>query len=183
VLRQWAPKRIFTSPLERAARTAEIIAERCGAEIVLMEEFREVDVGDLELRPPSRQAWALHDAVIRDWASGNAASAFPGGEDYLSLLRRFRSGLVRVCTEVAGCAGVVVGHGGLFGYTLGDICPGALRDGVPPKPLLNCSVTEIIARPGAPGSFRLIRWADDSHLKSTNDAPQPRKPHIADIAI
>src|SRR5579872_6100860 len=42
----------FASPLKRARETAEIIARAQNLSVTVLEEFREVNVGDMEQRPP-----------------------------------------------------------------------------------------------------------------------------------
>lgn len=164
MLRHSAPRRIFTSPLRRARETAAILAEGCGISTTVVEDFREVNVGDLEREPPSDEAWALHDRIVKSWAQGNAFARFPSGEDYRSLLLRFRRGLLRVCAETGKGTGVVVGHGGIFGYTMKDICPDMASDLLEHNPIRNCSITEITPIVETTGLFRLMRWAECSHL-------------------
>src|SRR4051812_45611032 len=48
---------IYSSPLKRAAETAQIIAAELGLPITTMENFREVNVGDLERYPPTEENW------------------------------------------------------------------------------------------------------------------------------
>src|SRR5258707_14895533 len=47
----------YASPLKRARETAEIIARPQGLPVTLLEEFREVNVGKLELKPPTEENW------------------------------------------------------------------------------------------------------------------------------
>jgi broad specificity phosphatase PhoE len=75
------PAAIYASPMRRAVQTAEIIAGATGGEVVIVEELRELNVGELDGRH-DEQAWAIHDQVLADWLAGRHDSAFPGGEDY-----------------------------------------------------------------------------------------------------
>jgi broad specificity phosphatase PhoE len=160
---------VYSSPLKRAVETAEIIARPLGLPVAIVEEFRENNVGILEGQPPTDENWAIHDRIIADWYAGRHDSAFPGGEDFHTLVRRVRAGLLHVLGNGQGTAGprriVIVAHGGILN---------ALARGVAHEPDLaalalracaNCSVTEFAALQGDDG-FRLhLRdWALCDHL-------------------
>ena len=76
---------IYASPLKRASETAEIIARTHNLPVTLLEEFREVNVGDMEQRPPTEENWREHDRIMGQWFKGNLTVAFPGGENFLEL--------------------------------------------------------------------------------------------------
>lgn len=163
-IRARRPECIFTSPLRRAQETADILATECGIRAQVVEEFREVNVGALESEPNSKKVWAIHDQIITSWARGNTAEAFPMGENYEGLLSRFRRGLLHVVEETDGRVAVIVGHGGIFRYTIKDICPDAMVEAQIEKTLRNCSISEIEGLSDVKGVFRLIAWAEDAHL-------------------
>jgi 2,3-bisphosphoglycerate-dependent phosphoglycerate mutase len=74
-----APAAIYASPLRRATQTAQIIASRTGGTVQIIEEPRELEVGDLDGRR-DEQAWAHYCKVLDDWRAGRHDTAFPGGE-------------------------------------------------------------------------------------------------------
>jgi broad specificity phosphatase PhoE len=170
---------IFTSPLRRAVETVEIIAETLGLQAVVVEDFREVNVGDLELEPVSAEGWAFYGSVIDGWYSGNHDITFPGGEDYASLWNRMRSGVERVVAGRAGQNLVAVGHGGIFSFTLKDLCPSVdvvwLRSAVNH----NCSITEVLVeqRDGRLAA-ELVTWASFSHLHGDAADLEPGTPRV-----
>src|SRR5438046_2904114 len=43
---------IYSSPLRRAKETADIISEELHVPVTVMEQFREINIGDLEGKPP-----------------------------------------------------------------------------------------------------------------------------------
>src|SRR5215510_9095454 len=57
---------VYTSPLRRARQTAEEVAGATGAPVIVREELRELDVGDLDGRGDA-ESWAIHDGVIARW--------------------------------------------------------------------------------------------------------------------
>jgi broad specificity phosphatase PhoE len=155
---------VYTSPLKRAVETAQIIAAPLHLQPVILENFREIDVGELEDRPPSAENWALHNAILKDWLEGNVSRSFPGGEDQLALWERMRCGLERIFEERDGGEVIVVSHGGILFLTMLNFCPNLNLTDMFDIP--NCSITEILlTRPDGRLHGELTRWADYSHLR------------------
>src|SRR5512142_223625 len=71
---------VYSSPLKRAAETAGIIAGELGLRVEIVEDLREVNVGDLEGQPVTPELWAHHDSIIADWLGGKPETRFPSGE-------------------------------------------------------------------------------------------------------
>ena len=156
---------IYASPLKRAKETAEIITQPLHLPVTTMEQFREINVGDLEGMPPTKENWRLHDRIVEAWSEGRHDVSFPGGEDYNSLLSRLRDGLLTVTTNKTGKHIVIVGHGGIFTRTIQGICPDVDVQAVSRHPNNNCSITEIeLTTSGTSVIGVLERWASYSHL-------------------
>jgi broad specificity phosphatase PhoE len=156
---------IYSSPLKRARETAEIIGEQLGLPVTVVDEFREIDVGDLELQPPTAEAWAFHNEVLVGWVTGHPERTFPGGDNYYTLTARMRAGLERITAGKDGRNLLVVAHGGIFVMSLPDLVPGIdlkwlLRTGSH-----NCSISQIVVD-GGDGGLRgeLVDWASCVHL-------------------
>lgn len=156
---------IYTSPLKRAVETASILGARLGLEPVIVEAFREINVGDLERQPPSAGAWARHNRVLEAWLAGRRDTPMPGGEDQHSLWNRFSAALVKILAGKEGHKIGVVGHGGLFLYTLSDLCPEADVAAAVRAASGNCSISEVLVelRNGRPVG-RLCTWGAVDHL-------------------
>lgn len=150
---------IFSSPLKRAAQTAEIISQTLSLPVVVVEELRELNVGILEDLPPSEETWNLHDRILLDWFEGRSEVTFPGGENYFMALARMKEGLKRTIANRNNESIIVVGHYGLLLATISNIC-----QGIEPKALAqlsNCSMSEIELRANADYSDlqgNLIAW-------------------------
>jgi broad specificity phosphatase PhoE len=156
---------VFSSPLKRAMETAEIIAGPLGLKVVVVDSFREVDVGDLELQPPSAEAWAFHDAILSGWLSDRPEQAFLGGENYVMLWNRVRTGIERIVADKEGRRIVVVAHGGVFTFTLRDLCRDIDVEWLRTAANHNCSITvvDVELRDGQLEG-KLITWASIAHL-------------------
>ncbi|MFJ6531505.1 histidine phosphatase family protein [Microbacterium sp. NPDC091662] len=83
---------VCSSPLGRAIRTATIIADRIGAELVEVPELAEIDHGEL-----AGMTWNEIDEVYPTAREERAANrygwAFPGGESYAQARSRARKAL------------------------------------------------------------------------------------------
>ncbi len=106
----FAPRVIYTSDLERATRTAEIIAAHVESPVITDTGFRERNGGEWQ---------GLTGAEIDEhWPGMRAAwrrgelSAPPGGEEDIDVLTRFDDALERVLAHAGtGIACIVTHHG------------------------------------------------------------------------
>ncbi len=156
---------IYTSPLKRAKETAEIIAAPLGMKPVVMENFREVNVGELEKMSPNSEAWALHNGIIERWLHGELEAAFPGGENYHSLWERMRSGIEQIIAGKDNQNLIVVGHGGIFYFPLKDLCPEVDLGQIDISANHNCSVSEILVdKSDGRLAGKVVTWASVEHL-------------------
>lgn len=155
---------VYSSPLKRARETADHIAAALGLPVVIMEEFREINVGDLEGQPPTAAAWALHDGILEEWERGRLDTTFPGGEDYLTVLARAKAGIRAAVEGRPEERIVVVAHGGILKAAVQGLC-GAVAAEQVAEPCRNCSITELAVevRDGdVTGELR--SWAACQHL-------------------
>lgn len=156
---------IYASPLKRAFETAEIIGRELGLPVTVREDFREVNVGTLEDMPPSAEAWALHNEIIRDWVDGKSDTRFPGGEDYHELWGRLHTALQSILARKDGRKILVVAHGGILTLPLRSLCPDADYAWLRTQQNANCSITRIEAEISE-GKLkaRLLSYASFDHL-------------------
>jgi len=132
---------------------------------VVLEQFREVNVGLLETLPPSAESWAEHDRIVRLWFDGQPDLMFPEGENYHMLLARMRAGVEIALKDRANRNVVIVGHGGIFTFTLKDICRDIDLPALMAQPTHNCAITEIdMDVVGGRLEGVLKRWAAFDHL-------------------
>ena len=156
---------IYSSPLKRAKETADIIAEALGLPVTTMEQFREVNVGNLEGQPSNKENWAIHDQIIADWFSGKHDSTFPGGENYTMLLQRMNDGLRKIMIDNPDSNVIVVGHGGIITSSIWDICTNVDSATLLEAENANCSITEMKAQLyDGRIEGELLMWAYHGHL-------------------
>jgi broad specificity phosphatase PhoE len=156
---------IYASPLRRAKETAQWIAAAVGLSVEIMENFREVNVGEFELEPPTAEKWDAHNHILRQWVAGQTTLAFPGGEDYLTMWERMRSGLARIVAGKSGRKVVIVGHAGIFSLAMKDLCPTVDLARLWAVPSHNCSITTLaVSQPNGHLQAELLTWAAHDHL-------------------
>jgi probable phosphoglycerate mutase len=156
---------VYSSPMKRAAETAQIIAARLGKGVTILENFRELDVGDLEGQIFSQENWEFYLGITSEWLRGNVELAFPGGENHVTLWERWRSGLLQILAGKTGRNILLVAHAGIFTATLKDLCPDVDINWLMNASCYNCSITEleIEVSDGRPRG-KLISWSSHEHL-------------------
>ena len=105
--------RLVASDLQRARRTAELLAEALGLAVETDPDLREIDVGDWTGLTRA-EIDALAPGALADWSEGRSEST-PGGE----LRRHLTDRACAVLRRVAGEAGaddrvLLVSHGALI---------------------------------------------------------------------
>lgn len=111
---------VYCSPLSRALRTAERIAQPHGLEVELLTEIKEIDFGKWD--GLSFEEIGKLDAELRDrWLSGKvrqkkgAPPALPpGGESVKDFDLRVKLGLKKIMNAAAGSVVTVVTHAGVI---------------------------------------------------------------------
>ncbi len=156
---------IYSSPMRRAMETATIIAARLEKGLTILDNFREVDVGELEGQSFSDENWAFYHRITNAWFAGNSEIAFPGGESYVTMWERWRRGLVQVLGDKSDQNVLLVGHAGIFIATLRDMCPELGEDWLKNAACYNCSITalEVELYDGNPRG-KLVTWGGYTHL-------------------
>jgi probable phosphoglycerate mutase len=124
-LRRFEPDHVFSSPLPRAAQTADVIAGVLGIPMTLDDALREYDVGDYEGLPYHDKhawRWQRYETVESAWLGGDHDARHPGGESLAEVDTRFRPLMARLVAMNARAV-VAVGHGGLFRIALPLVLP------------------------------------------------------------
>lgn len=158
-------KAVYSSPLQRAAQTASIIAKVARLPVHIEEDLREVNVGSLEGQPVSQKTWEAHNAIIRAWRQGKSGVNFPEGENQYQMVQRFASVLERILKMDASHEVVVVGHGGLFTFGLPLLFPKIKLDHLVDIPNHNCSISTFdVAWEIDHFEGQMVEWAQINHL-------------------
>jgi len=107
---------LFSSPLLRAAQTAEVLSQTFAVPYETTAALREYDCGVLEGK--SAQArWELYQTALEDWFQHRRwERRIEGGESFLDIQARFVPFVEQLVTTHADSPGdlVLVGHGGIY---------------------------------------------------------------------
>jgi broad specificity phosphatase PhoE len=108
---------IYTSPLQRARATAQIVGDVLGLEAVVDERLMEADTGDWS----GLLYTAVQPGALARWRAADPAFRFPGGESVAEQAARVAAALA----DVAGgpLPALVVTHGGSIRAVAGVDCP------------------------------------------------------------
>lgn len=173
---------IFCSPMKRTHETARVIANRLGLEPVVMEEFREVNVGDLEGQDFNDVNWGIYHDITNAWYEGDASAAYPGGEDNQMLWERMQRGLKSIVADHTNKNFVLVGHGGIFIATLKAYCPGLEISWLQNVEYYNCAITELeIGIVNGKLEGRILKWASYDHMSEEALSRAAAIPPLASI--
>ncbi|MDE6981877.1 MAG: histidine phosphatase family protein, partial [Lachnospiraceae bacterium] len=88
-------QQVFSSPMKRCIRTAEILYP--GKEIFVVEEFRETDFGSFENKNYEE---LKGEKEYRDWLLAGGRGDFPGGEPREEVRKRVMQGFDKVMFKV-----------------------------------------------------------------------------------
>jgi broad specificity phosphatase PhoE len=166
----------------RAHETAQIIAGQLQMELTVLEEFRELNVGDLEGRDFTDVNWAIYHDVTNQWYAGNPQASFPNGEDYPALWERTKKGYLRILQNHKDSNFVIVGHGGIFVASLKEFIPGLEIHWLQNANYYNCAITELEMEL-VDGEFRgrIVRWSDNHYLRGDALTTMPAIPPLSSI--
>ena len=137
---------VYTSDLVRARETAEIVAARVGADVVVLSELREIDVGDWEgLTWPEIEQ--RHPEGARSWHEHG--QGWTSGETYDELGERIIAALRRIAADHPDQNVLVVGHGGTVRATRAFIEGLSVADSRRQSPGIgNCEVFRVVVEDG-----------------------------------
>jgi len=140
-VRTYGITHVIASDLGRTQRTAQIIADACGCDIILDARLRELDMGVLEQRHLDSLS-AQEEEWRRLVVNGTPDGRIPEGESMQELSERMRAGLAACLDLPAGSRPLLVSHGIALGCLVSTIL------GLPAHAerrlrLRNCSISRV----------------------------------------
>jgi alpha-ribazole phosphatase len=107
---------LYTSPLDRALATARAIADDHGLVPVVLDDLREIELGEVEGLAFVDYPPDLREALLRT----PARVAFPGGESFADVQARATASVERIVERHPGGVVAVVAHAGPIRALLAD---------------------------------------------------------------
>jgi 2,3-bisphosphoglycerate-dependent phosphoglycerate mutase len=158
-----APERfagVFVTPLRRTAETAAPLCARTGLEPTVVEDLREVHLGELE-GGEFRIRVAERDPLVRRVFTEQRWDVIPGAEPMHALASRVRRGVATIVDATGpGAVAAAVLHGGV----IGELC----RQATGSRALAfvhvdNASISRLVVFPS--GRWLLRTFNDTTHLE------------------
>ncbi len=116
---------VYTSTLDRAAQTAEIVLEgRAPVPLFRLPGLDEMSWGVYEGRPATDDMQRYLDAMYARWAAGVFDEPVEGGESILDVQTRALEALDHITARHAGQTVLVVAHGRLLRVLLASVLEG-----------------------------------------------------------
>ncbi|MDR2930239.1 MAG: histidine phosphatase family protein [Propionibacteriaceae bacterium] len=139
---------VMTSDITRARQTGQPLADSRGLDMVTDPGVREIYAGDWDMRPD----WGDYINVITSWHT-DLSRSMPHGDSGTGFFERFDAAVASLVQY--DCA-AVVSHGGALRTWL------AVRGGLQldDDPRWMLSNTDTVVVDGAPGRWKVLRWAD-----------------------
>jgi alpha-ribazole phosphatase len=110
---------IYSSPRQRCAAAAQILADGRQLSVETLDALRELDFGELEGRPYDEIA-ALRPEFYRQWMERPTEVQFPGGESFALMRTRVLDAMRNLRVRHAGQRVALVTHGGAIRILLAD---------------------------------------------------------------
>lgn len=147
---------LFSSPVQRAVETAEIISATLGVPNHQVEALRENNNGSLEGRSDA-EAWQIYERAMEQWYKEVLDARIADGETLGELQARFGAFIRGLLAEHGKSASrmVLVGHGGLFRAGLPVVLERIDPTFSWSHPLANCAMVVAEARDG---KLECIHW-------------------------
>lgn len=108
-LRAEAISRIVTSPLRRAVKTAEVLAEARGCDSLAVDAFTDIDFGAWEALSHTEVRQQFPE-LYATWQAEPQTVRFPGGEDLDAVRERAGTALTQLAAEYSGQTIALVAH-------------------------------------------------------------------------
>ncbi|HTX36802.1 MAG TPA: alpha-ribazole phosphatase [Bryobacteraceae bacterium] len=110
---------IYTSPLQRCAETARILAAGRACPVETVNALREIDFGTFEGRSYDEIA-ALDPAAYREWMEYPTQAHFPEGESFQHMRSRVLSAASDLLARHCGGCFALITHGGAIRVILAE---------------------------------------------------------------
>jgi probable phosphoglycerate mutase len=106
---EWRPTAIYSSPLSRAIKTAEVIARHFDLPVQVHPGLTDIDYGQWEGLTPD-EVRKLSPKMIDDWFNTPDSIRIPGGETLADVRARAMETINEIVARHEGQSVVVVGH-------------------------------------------------------------------------
>jgi len=162
---------IYSSPLERAQRTAQAIAQRLGLEVITRDDLQEINLGKINGLSMEEFAQQFPDLYTRWQDRHDLSFTWPGGEQRRQFYQRVARAVREIIGRHPGEVVAVVSHGGAIRAAVAGLL-GEAGPGWWSYTLENTSITHIVVGPD--GAAEMLALGDAAHLASLHEEEDRR---------
>lgn len=109
VAARWPVAAVYCSPLSRAHRTAQAVAQAQGLIAQPFEGLLDIHFGEMQGLGP-REAYERNPDLLKEWMESPHTVSFPGGESLSDVQRRVSTGVVELVARHTGQTLALVSH-------------------------------------------------------------------------
>ncbi len=154
------PVALYTSPLPRARRTAEVIGQALGLDPIPLDGLREINFGDMDGVTLEEMKTVYPDLYERWRDRTDVEFTWPGGESRSGFFRRVAATCQDVLSRHPQGTVLIVAHGGTLRAMLACLLPEQMSQWWGYE-LGHCTVTRVLV---ADGQVSLVALNDSAHL-------------------
>jgi probable phosphoglycerate mutase len=146
---------VYSSPMERALQTAELVAQPHGLSVRIRDELRELSAGELDGRSDD-EAFRILDAVFDTWSMGDATSRIgASGDTGTDVIQRLMDAIAGITDAHLDETVVLVTHGGLLQIAVPWVCSNLEPEYGHRRHVTNTTVIELHCG----GDIQCVSWA------------------------
>ncbi len=157
-LQKFAIRTIYSSDLERARQTAQILQLYTHASITLKAELREINMGEIWTK-----GWRAFPALSEEWSKHEVDLPYPQGECGADVLKRVQPVIAEILKETNENVAVVT-HGGVIMVLLSAILGMGQEKRFQFVPVENCSISTLVYD-RKQGVLKVGQVNDKAHLE------------------
>jgi broad specificity phosphatase PhoE len=158
-LQRYPIEAIYSSDLERAKQTAQIINRYSETSIVLKSQLREIDMGEIPVA-----GWEAYAHYYAAWQKHEADLPYPGGEAGADVQKRIREVIDEITARYHHDVAVMT-HGGVIMVMISACLGLGLEKRFRFTPPVNCSISTLVYDSQS-GSIKVHQVNDSAHLES-----------------
>jgi probable phosphoglycerate mutase len=147
---------VAASSLTRAQQTAAPVAAHRGHTVLTVDDLREIEAGDLEMRMDT-EAHEGYYQTVRGWAAGDLDRVMPGARSGHEFLDRYDRAVRAL--EAAGSSVVAVSHGAAIRTWVAARCRGLEAAGAASPSMANTGV--MVLEGSTAGGWQLIAYREE----------------------
>jgi len=146
---------VYSSPMERALQTAELLAAPHGLAVAIRDDLRELSAGELDGRSDD-EAFTILNSTLDAWSTGDATPRIgASGDTGIDVIQRLSNVIASVTSAHPDDTVALVTHGGILQTALPWVCSNLQPEYGYRRHVMNTTVIELHCG----GDIQCVAWA------------------------